>query len=210
MHSGARNPKWIPSERLHLHEIKSLRISHITCTGPRKAPTLHKCRRTHTSCSQWVCEREQEGEKGGEAESFMRVKANTSGNEQVCEQKRSFSTFFPSVLLYFCTVITKWMLSDVFVWLWECVHLRVCGCACLNSCLVVFFFMLTSQALRHLAIQNENLSRPHSEVNLHRRHTGLTSFSSLPAQMLSISWQGKNTSFINHSKKPQRESQSSA
>lgn len=51
----------------------------------------------------------------------------------------------------------------------------------------MFKLMSGPLLLKHLSVQTEDLSGPHREVNLRRRHTGLTSLSSLPAQMLSIS-----------------------
>lgn len=44
--------------------------------------------------------------------------------------------------------------------------------------------------------------RRRKNLNLHFCHIGLTNFSFLPSQILSISRQGKNTSFINGSKNP--------
>lgn len=59
---------------------------------------------------------------------------------------------------------------------------QVCVCG-----LCMFKLMSSPLPLKHLSVQTEDLSGPHGEVNLRRRHTGLTSLSSLPAQMLSIS-----------------------
>lgn len=49
-----------------------------------------------------------------------------------------------------------------------------------------------------------NSEREKKKINqdLHYCHVGLTNFSFLPSQILSISRRGKNTSFINGSKNP--------
>lgn len=191
MHSGARNPKWIPSERLHLHEIKSLCISHITCTAPLKA---HPAYTQPPTASEYErgSSRKIEGRKKERMHHSWGLRLTAL---ETSKWEKSFSTFLSSIIPPFCAAIPKWNA------LWcVCVALTLCGYVWL--CM----FKLMSGPLFH----TEMLSQPHRDVKLQCCHTHLTVFSSLPAQMLSIGWQEKNTSFINRSKTAQRETQSSA